>query len=321
MNFRWIKYFLAVASTLSFSRAAENLHISQSTLSQQIQQLEEYYGVKLFNRLGRSITLTAAGIELQDAASRLLVEEEQLQERLQTIERGESIETYPLRIFFDSHMAFGSHLITGVISSILKLQNELKDRILFHPRFTAADLDDPAVDLNTILSDPQIDVWLLGSESNMKHSFIQFETLFEDEFALLISKNHPLYREDLSLKDVPHILNNTILFMIQNRSKHFRSVLDHTPGCENLDPSIRFEKSAEVISVYVSLGVGVSIVPQDNQNMNLSQDYKAIPIPNTKFYTLLGCRPNETNPLVPMIMKELRTNVAPLHMGLGQYKN
>ena len=143
----------------------------------------------------------------------------------------------------------------------------------------------------------------------MKHGSIQFETLFVDKFALLISKNHPLYREDLSLEDVPHILNNTILFMIQNRSKHFRTVLDHIPGGEDVDPSIRFEESADVISVYVTLGVGVSIVPQDNQNKNMISDCKAIPIPNTKFYTLLGCRPNEDNPLVPMIMEELRKNI------------
>lgn len=312
MNFRWIKYFLAVASTLSFSRAAENLHISQSTLSQQIQQLEEYYGVKLFHRLGRSIALTNAGIEFQDYASRLLVEEEQLQGRLRSIDSGAKTETYPLRIFFDSHMTLGPHLITGVTDSILTLQRQLKGRVVFHPHFTSADLDDPQLDLDTIFSDPSIDIWLLGSESNMKHSSIRFETLLVDQFAMLISKNHPLYREDLSLEDVPHILNNTILFMIQNRSKHFRSVLDHIPGGETIDPSIRFEKTADVISVYVTLGVGVSIVPQDNQNVNITTDCLSIPIPNTKFYTLLGCRPHESNPLVPMIMQQLRRNIAAL---------
>lgn len=309
MNFRWIKYFLAVASTLSFSRAAENLHISQSTLSQQIQQLEEHYGVKLFDRLGRSIALTDAGVELQDAASRLLVEEEQLQARLRSIDSGLKTETYPLRVFFDSHMTLGPHLIVGMTDSILSLQRQLKDRIVFHPRFHSADLDDPMLELNTIFSDPEVDIWLLGSESQLKHSAVEFETLFVDEFALLISRNHPLYRDDLSLDDVPYILNNTILFMIQNRSKHFRTALDHIPGAEGIDPSIRFEKSADVISVYVALGVGVSIVPQDNQNANTTTNCKVIPIPNTKFYTLLGCRPNETNPLIPLFMQELRKNI------------
>lgn len=309
MNFRWIKYFLAVASTLSFSRAAENLHISQSTLSQQIQQLEEHYGVRLFNRLGRSITLTAAGVELQDAASMLLIEEDQRRERLQSIERGERIETHPLRIFFDSHMAVGTHLIAGITDSILELQQDLKDRIAFQPRFHAVDLDEPAANLNNILSDPQIDIWLLGSESILHHNIIQFEPLFEDEYAMLISKNHPLYRDDLSLADVPHILNNTTLFMIQSRYMYFSSVLDHTPTTETLDPTIRFEKNAETISAYVRLGVGVSIVPKDNQNKNLSTSHMAIPIPGTKFYTLMGCRPDDQNPLVPMFMEKLRKNV------------
>lgn len=78
MNFRLLQYFLAVASSLSFSRAADNLHIAQSTLSQQIQRLEEHYGVQLFVRSGRTVTLTAAGLALQEAASHLLVEEDQL---------------------------------------------------------------------------------------------------------------------------------------------------------------------------------------------------------------------------------------------------
>ena len=69
MNFRLLQYFLAVASSLSFSRAADNLHIAQSTLSQQIQRLEEHYGVQLFVRSGRTVTLTAAGLALQEAAS------------------------------------------------------------------------------------------------------------------------------------------------------------------------------------------------------------------------------------------------------------
>ena len=80
--------FSCVASSLSFSRAADNLHIAQSTLSQQIQRLEEHYGVQLFVRSGRTVTLTAAGLALQEAASHLLVEESQLAARLKEITKG-----------------------------------------------------------------------------------------------------------------------------------------------------------------------------------------------------------------------------------------
>ncbi len=306
MNLRWLRYFLAVASTLSFSRAAENLHISQSTLSQQIRQLEEYYGVTLFNREGRAITLTPAGIEMQEAASRLLAENDHLRERLRSVESGAKIEKWPLRIFFDGHMTMGPHMINRIIESVLVLQREMEGKISFYPQFKSADLDDPQLDMEEVLKDPQVDMWLIGSESNLRHSAIRFQTLFVDHFALLISRNHPLYRDDLSLADVPHILNNTMLFMIQNRSRHLRDVLDRLPGCEEVSPAIHFERSAEVISVYVALGIGVSIVPEDNRNLNMVSDCKSIAIPGTSFYTLLGCRPDEENPLVLWLMDRLR---------------
>lgn len=61
MELRHLRYFDAIAETLNFTRAAERLHVTQSTLSHQIRQLEEELGTPLFDRGGKNVRMTEAG--------------------------------------------------------------------------------------------------------------------------------------------------------------------------------------------------------------------------------------------------------------------
>src|ERR1700726_5295625 len=61
MELHQLRYFCAAAETGSFSRAAEQSHVSQPSLSQQILKLEGELGARLFDRLGRSVRLTEIG--------------------------------------------------------------------------------------------------------------------------------------------------------------------------------------------------------------------------------------------------------------------
>src|SRR5699024_7263690 len=77
MELRHIRYFLALATALNFSRAAEKLHIAQPSLSRQIRELEEKVGAQLFYRTKRQVQLTNAGKVFQQKAILLLEQLEQ----------------------------------------------------------------------------------------------------------------------------------------------------------------------------------------------------------------------------------------------------
>lgn len=72
MELRHLTYFVAVAERLNFSRAAEDLHVAQPAISQQIHALEQELGAQLFERAGRRVYLTDAGQALLPHARQIL---------------------------------------------------------------------------------------------------------------------------------------------------------------------------------------------------------------------------------------------------------
>jgi DNA-binding transcriptional LysR family regulator len=73
-TFRQLKVFESVARNLSFSRAAEELHLSQPAVSTQVKRLQEHAGLPLFEQLGKKIHLTPAGVEMLHA-SRVIIQQ------------------------------------------------------------------------------------------------------------------------------------------------------------------------------------------------------------------------------------------------------
>lgn len=88
MEFRHLRYFMAVAEELHFARAAEKLHIEQSPLSRAIKELEEELGARLFVRTSRSTRLTLAGKLLMENTPRVFLALEQARESVKAAANG-----------------------------------------------------------------------------------------------------------------------------------------------------------------------------------------------------------------------------------------
>jgi DNA-binding transcriptional LysR family regulator len=90
MELRYLKYFVTVAERQNFTRAAEQLHVAQPAISQQIKPLEEELGVSLLHRTKRSVKLTAAGNAFLSEAREILAHAELSKQIARRAARGET---------------------------------------------------------------------------------------------------------------------------------------------------------------------------------------------------------------------------------------
>ena len=109
MEIRQLKAFQTVATLLSFTQAAEQLNYAQSSISAQIQTLEEELEVKLFDRMGRRIMLTDAGQRLLNYSGKILDLEEET--RAEVTESKEPEGSLTIRI----PETFGIHYLPSII--------------------------------------------------------------------------------------------------------------------------------------------------------------------------------------------------------------
>jgi LysR family hydrogen peroxide-inducible transcriptional activator len=242
MELHQLRYFCAVAETGSFSRAAEQSHVSQPSLSQQIMKLEGELGARLFDRLGRSVRLTDVGKTFLPRARSVLRELEAA--RGDVVDRKDSI---------------GGPVTVGVIPTVAPyfLPPLLTS---FSRRFPQAELT-VAEEITPVLLERlragAIDVAILALPIR-GHEFEAAPLLTERLFAAL-PKSHKLARHrSLSLKDL-----RSEPFLLLRDGHCFRDTAVAACDRARLHPQVVFESGqfSSLLSM-VGAGMGVSIVPE-----------------------------------------------------------
>lgn len=175
MELRQLKYFVKVAETLNFSEASRMLFITQSTLSQQIKQLEQEIGSQLFQRDSHSVCLTEAGSELLPYAIRTLRDSQLCLERMN-----------------DLHNLLTGTLNIGVTYSFSPILTEtLLDFMKLYPGVKLNIFYKPVSELMTMLTEREVD-FVLAFRPRQAVEGIESHILFQNYLAAIVSPDHPL---------------------------------------------------------------------------------------------------------------------------------
>ena len=171
---RHLRYFLAVAESGSFSRAADRLSISQPSVSQQMRDLEAGLRVTLFQRRGKRILLTPAGVVFQEHARTIL---RQLEDCLQELGSEPGQRRGAVRI------GVVPILNVPLVPPLLGLFAAA------HPSINLIVEEISSTEIETALEEGRMDV---GLGFVTRHSpNLRYERLCGDEFALIVSAKHP----------------------------------------------------------------------------------------------------------------------------------
>lgn len=239
MEFDQLRYFLRVAELASFTRAAEDLGISQPALSRSIQKLEEELGQPVFERKARSVSLTDAGTLLEARAQQVL----------------SILEDTKAEITDDGQ---SGRVRIGAIPTIAPyfLPEVLRQFSKEFPKATLIVQENTTEALLRSCTQGEIDLAILALPVQAK--YLEVEELFEEELLLVLPPEHPLVdKGKIRLSDVEpypfvlldeaHCLSDNIVSFCRQRS--FQPV------------AVERTSQLAMVQELVSLSHGVSMIP------------------------------------------------------------
>lgn len=186
MELRQLRYFIKAKELLNFTKAAYSLYISQSTLSQQIKQLEDELDVLLFERVGKRIRLTEAGSLFYDYALRSL---KSANDGFQLLKDLNELNTGELRIG-------ATYAVKHVLTAALIEFSALYPNVFVQVNYGTSD------ELLLKLEELELDFVLSFQQVHIKDYF-KYQPLFSSHMALIVSSASPLAKQkEIDLKDI-----------------------------------------------------------------------------------------------------------------------
>ncbi|UTN03748.1 LysR substrate-binding domain-containing protein [Flavobacterium bizetiae] len=266
MELRHLKYFLAVAEELNFTKASEKLFISQPPLSRQIIELENEIQAKLFIRNNKKVELTEAGKYFEKEIRELFQNLESISVRTKKIAEN---------ISGEFRIAYISSIYSAVISDLIKhLKTEFPyvNFKLFEVS-TTKQID--------ALEQGKIDLGIIRSP--VKSPKIKSQLWFQDGFSVVYNKNVIQINSE---KEIPDLKDETFVFFNKDYAPHYHEVLLELCAFYGFTPKVVHESNnINSIVQLVKNGLGISIVPSNIAKNNHDPEIGFIELKKVNLFT------------------------------------
>ena len=241
MEIRQLKTFRSLATTLSFTRTALLLDYAQSSVTAQVQALEEELGVLLLDRMGRRVALTEAGQRLVGYADKIIELSEEAHTALSSSQQPTGT------ITLSAPETLCTYRLPGVLSRFRACYPQV--RLIFRPY--------PVDEFQRGVADGKLDLAFLLDEP-IQSTSMQVESLIEEEIVVVAPADHPLA---LAGPISPADLEGEA-FLLTEAACSYRNLFRRRLALAGvgLTTSLDFN-SVEAIKQCVIAGMGITVLP------------------------------------------------------------
>ena len=251
LTLRQLKVFESVARHLSYSRAADELHLTQPAVSMQIKQLEDNINLPVFEQLGKRIFLTEAGQELYQysrAISQQLADLEVALDELKGMERGKlNISVVTTANYFAPHLL--AKLCQRYPNVTVSLNVSNRETVLKQ------------------LADNLIDLAIMGQPPD--HLDIDSQSFMENPLVVVAPPNHPLCKEkNIAVKRLA-----SEIFLVRESGSGTRSAMERFFAAHEIKINKGMETdTTEAIKQAVQAGMGLGIMSRHTVELELETE-------------------------------------------------
>lgn len=245
MELRHLRYFAAVAERKNFTRAAMDLRIAQSAVSEQIKILEEELGVCLLKRSRRSVELTVAGEEFLRETREILARADQAMETARRADRGEV-----------GYLSLGcfSSAVAEFLPDLIRAYREQRPRVTVR----IAELS-PAEQFEALRA-REVDVGFTRRIGSDQGAGLVQECVYRDRMFLVLAQNHPLAgQREVRLEK---LRNESFVLFERQGAPDLVDQMIQVCGRAGFVPRVVAEAPLmQTVLMNVAAGVGVSFMP------------------------------------------------------------